>query len=86
MEIKNKSGYLFYDSNCGGDASLLLHAVIDVGEILGHSLENPLSLYLVCLDLGIPAESCHDISSEMIRVFMSGIETKLAVYEHVKKI
>jgi len=76
-------GNLFYDSS---DGTLILNILRDLSEHMGHSLENPLSLYLVCLDLLMPVEVCDSIYIEILTVFKSEEREKLSDYKYVKKI
>ncbi|MCL1990137.1 MAG: hypothetical protein FWG67_04525 [Defluviitaleaceae bacterium] len=80
-DIENDFGDLFYHN---GDASLILDAVRDMAEHLGHSLENPISLSLVCLNLAIPAKIADDISVEIFREFNK--QNEQIDYDTMKKI
>jgi len=76
-------GNLFYNNS---DATLVLNILRDLSAHLGHSLENPLSLYLVCLDLLMPVEVCDSIYIDILTIFKSKDKEKLSDYKYVKKI
>jgi len=67
-----------------GDALLIFNAVKDLAEHLGHSLENPISLNLLCLNLGISEKISNDISSEIFREFKR--QNEQIDYDTMKKI
>jgi len=81
--MNQEFGNLFYNNS---DATLVLNILRDLSEHLGHSLENPLSLYFLCLDLLMPAEICDAIYIDILTVFKSKEKEKLSDYKYVKKI
>jgi len=83
MEINQGFGNLFYSNS---DATLILNILRDLSEHLGHTLETPLSLYFVCLDLLIPVEVCDSICIDIFAVFNGNEKEKLLDYKYVKKI
>ena len=83
MEINQGFGNLFYSNS---DAKLILNILRDLSTHLGHTLENPLSLYLVCLDLLIPVDICDSICIDIFTIFNGDEKEKLLDYKYVKKI
>lgn len=83
MEINDKFGDLFYRN---ADASLVLNLLYDIAEHLGHSQEDPISLYFVCLYLGMHIDACDNIYEEIFQIFKNGDKEKLSDYKYVKKI
>ena len=49
-----KFGKLFYEVQYIDDIRLLTGALSEIFEILGHTIDNPVSLYWYCYELGIP--------------------------------
>lgn len=80
-DIENDFGNLFYNH---ADASLILEALRDIAERLDHSLENPISLSLVCLNLGISNTIANEISLEIFRAFKR--QNEQIDYDTMKKI
>jgi len=77
----NDFGSFLNDNN---DVTLILKAVRDLAEHMGHSLENPISLNLVCLNLGISEQIACDISVEIYKTFLS--QNEQIDYSTMKKI
>ena len=69
---KNKFGKLFHHNEYQDDAMLLKHTLYELSEHLGHSLENPISLSLLCLEFMIPFETCTTISIEINKLIHNG--------------
>lgn len=83
--INREFGNLFYDESYKGDAMLLRYALNEIAEHLGHSLENPISIHLVCLDLNMPFDVYELIYKDIAILCNSGEISKLKDYDYVKK-
>jgi len=65
-------GKLFYHDEYIDDATLLTSAISELAEHLGHSLENPLSLNLLCIELMISRENRDAIILDIHKALYSG--------------
>jgi hypothetical protein len=83
MKENEKFGNLFYHN---GDVNLIQNILYDISEILGYSVENPLSINFVCLYLGMHKEISDRISSEIIRTFKSEKKNDLRDWKYVRRI
>lgn len=66
--ISNKYGGLFHHESYGGDSVLLREALREIADHLGHTMENPISISLLCLDLMIPHDVCQEIYFDIIKL------------------
>jgi len=67
-EKKHQYGRLFYSDEYGEDAILLREAVYEIAEHLGNTLENPISMSLLCLQFAMPYNVCVLISADITRL------------------
>ena len=82
---KNNYGNLFHHNKYKDDAMLLQHAIYELADHLGHSLENPLSLHLLCLESMIPFQVCAVISIDINKLLHAGNINHSNVYDMVEK-
>ena len=64
---------------------LLRHAVYELADHLGHSLENPISLHLLCLEFMIPFQVCADIYTDINKLLHAGNINQPNVYNMVEE-
>ena len=81
----NNYGNLFHHNEYKDDAMLLRHAIYELADHLGHSLENPLSLHLLCLEFMIPFQVCAEISIDINKLLHAGIINQSNVYDIVEE-
>lgn len=79
-------GKLFYNEEYIDDIRLITHAMADVFEALGHSFENPISLYWLCFEIGIPFGVLMRIQVEIIQHFNGVIADELRDLEQFKEV
>jgi len=81
----NKFGGLFYHDAYKDDAMLLRNTLYELADHLGHSLENPISLSLLCLQFMIPYETCAAISIDINKLLHDGTISQSNAVEVVEK-
>ena len=82
---KNQFGELFHHDKYKDDAMLLRHTLYELADHLGHSLENHLSLNLLCLGFMIPYETCATISIALSKLLYENKINQENVFEMVEK-
>ena len=66
--IEPSFGKLFYHDDYTQDAELLRLALSEVAVEIGHSLENPISISLLCLETMIPSRTCWLIYLDIFKI------------------
>ena len=82
---ETKYGNLFHHDKYKDDAVLLRQTLYELADHLGHSLENPISLSLLCLEFMMPYETCAAISIELNKLLHDGEINQSNVFDVVKK-
>ena len=84
--MKHKFGKLFYNDTYRGDSLLLKSALTEIAEHLGHTLENPISISLLCLEIAMPLEVFELIYVDILKISNGHDNEKLKDLGFVKKI
>lgn len=66
--IQEKYGELFYHDLYGRDAILLREALEEIAEHLGNTMENPISISLLCLQFLMPQYICRLIYLDILKL------------------
>jgi len=82
---KYEFGNLFYDESYQDDAMLMRYALNELAEHLGHSVENPISLYMLCLTFMIPMKVCDAIFIDIAKLYNTGDKGRFKDLDFIKK-
>jgi len=81
-----KFGTLFYNDTYRGDSMLLKSTLTEIAEHLGHTLENPISISLLCLEIAMPLEAFELIYVDILKISNGNDNIKLKDLSFIRKI
>ena len=84
--IEPSFGKLFYHDDYTQYAELLCLAISEVAAEVGHSLENPISISLLCLETMIPSRVCWLIYLDIFKIINEDDSKGLESLNQVKAI
>ncbi|MCL1998139.1 MAG: hypothetical protein FWG65_05150 [Turicibacter sp.] len=83
---ENSFGNLFHHDVYGKDTKLLRHAIYEIAEHLGHTIENPLFMGVLCLQFDIPHEISWWISVDLRAIIDGRDPTELKTLDQFREI